>query len=442
MSDRPGHARPSESKEAATPALRSARSSASVGKIAEAKRLLALVEAVNEGRSSAAGAYASWSTQAGDIHLSVDGLRSLSEAVEILRRRGAYRTYPRNHLMRVVVHSLLNHPNDPLAALKHAEFQLDSRIGRQRAFVPFWGFHLIDNLALDFGAYRLMQLGRDRYEHEIIENVRKFRVSSNDLEGDLARLREATEHIANVPVLLVEYEGASAGAAEYIDPIADRVAEFMQFATGVLMPREDVKVVDHRGGYFGRFTSVMPVMSDEPSLSLPNLRGNPYGARFGDEGRRWLESASLLELLPKVPAGPTEGRGVDDMLLRAIQLIADGERAISQRQAIVAYVGACDVLFGKRDDAQRYTCTGMALAAGGDFETAFPFANEQYDKRSRSAHDGLSPEEASPARRFAYLSVAYVAARRGTLTSKRAIRAHIEPYVPHQSTNSADAERR
>jgi hypothetical protein len=174
----------------------------------------------------------------------------------------------------------------------------------------------------------------------------------------------------------------------------------------------------------------MPVVSDEPVLYVPNLRRSPYGGLLGTWHSDALNNMGILDLLPKVPAGPSEGDDVDDMLLRAIQMVADGERATSQRLAMVGYVGACDTLFGKRGQATRYTSAGMAVAMEGDFALNYDLALEQYDKRSRSAHDGFSSEELLPARRFAYKSIAYVSQRKATLTNKEAIHAHIEPHVP------------
>src|ERR1700730_14452489 len=95
----------------------------SAGTLAETKQLLALVTSIGKSRTTAAGAYASWSTQTGSIHLTADGLGSLTDAAEILRRRNAYRTYPLSHLMRIIAHSLINHPQDASETLKQVELQ-------------------------------------------------------------------------------------------------------------------------------------------------------------------------------------------------------------------------------------------------------------------------------------------------------------------------------
>lgn len=371
-----------------------------------------------------------WSTNLGALSVGASGYRSISTVADQLKSESTWSTYPHGYLMRVVAHSLIAAHADTTKTLELIESTLNEGFGHQRAFVPFWGFHLTDGLALDFGPYRLAQIGEERYEQEVLDPVRRVRSASKEqVEEEVAYFRKHTQHVANVPVLIVEYDGAGEGATDHVDPIAEHIGEFMQFAVGGFTARKDVKIIDHRGDYFGRFTSIMPVVSDEPALRTPNLRGNPYGGKFGQSEADRLRKSGILDLLPKVPTGPSEGKAVDDMLLRAIQLLADGERATSQRLAMVGYVGACDTLFGKRDDAQRYTCTGMALAFGGDFAENYKLAVEQYDKRSRSAHQGFSPEELLPARRFAYSSVMYVSERKATLNGKKAIRAHIEPHV-------------
>ena len=82
---------------------------------------------------------------------------------------------------------------------------------------------------------------------------------------------------------------------------------------------------------------------------------------------------SALDLLASVPTGPLAQQR-NDMLLRAIQLFADGERAVSLRQAIISYIGSRDTLFGRKGAAEQYTCTGMALRIGGDFKSAYEAA--------------------------------------------------------------------
>jgi hypothetical protein len=373
-----------------------------------------------------------WSRKDGSISVGTAGYRAITSAAEMLKSDSAWSTYPHGYLMRVATDALIDSRGDTAVALDAIEAKLNSSLGHQRAYVPFWGFHLCDGLELDFGPYKLAQIGEGRYDSEILGHVRLIYNGQGEekIREVVGYAKQDTSHIANVPVLIFEYDGGGEGARDIVDPIAEHVGEFMQFAIGAFTKREEVKIVDHRGDYFGRFTNIMPVVSDEPVLYTPNLRRSPYGGLLGTEHADFLKNLGILDLLPKVPAGPSEGNDVDDMLLRAIQMIADGERATSQRLAMVGYVGACDTLFGKRDDAQRYTCTGMAVAMGGDFAANYDLALQQYDRRSRSAHQGFSPEELLPARRFAYASVVYVSERKATLTNKKAIRAHVEPHVP------------
>jgi hypothetical protein len=377
-----------------------------------------------------------WSNERGSLSVGAAGYKSISDAADVLNSESVWSTYPRGFLMRVVAHALIDEHDDTAKAIDNIEARLNSGLGHQRALVPFWGFHLIGGLEMRFGPYLLTQLGERGYEKEVLDHVRLIRseMRSEEVDEEVAYARKHTAHIANVPVLIVKYHGGGEGAADLVDPIAEHVGEFMQFATGGSTNRNDVKIIDHRGDHFGRFTSIMPVVSDEPALQTLNLRGNPYGAKFGPKEEQVLRQLGVLDLLSKVPAGPSEGKDVDDMLLRAIQLLADAERATSQRLAMVGYIGACDVLFGKRDDAQRYTCTGMALAVGGDFARNYALASEQYEKRSRSVHQGFSPEELIPARRFAYSSILYVSERRSSLTGKKAIRNHIDPHVPPKAS--------
>jgi|GEM_PF-6803308 len=360
----------------------------------------------------------------------------MQAAVE-LRAVDAWQTYPLRFLRTVVAHSIIDFGSDFEVAATSIEDSLQENLGRQRAFVGFWGFHLTNGVVLDFGTYRLQQLGPEGYDREIIEPFRAFRGTDHpDLSEDVARIEKNTDYLRNVPVLIVDYEGAAEGAKDTVRPVAEHVAEFVQF---LLAPswrsRDDVKIIDHRGGYHGRFSTVMPVLSlDNDALDLPDVRENPWGGEIGKKQMEVAAHTGILDLLPAVPRGPSKTDSLTDMLLRAIQLFADGERATSQRQAIVSYIGACEALFGHRRQAEQYTCTGIALCLGHDFDAAYRAATALYGQRSRATHQGISPDGIGEARRAAYRSIDYVLRHKAELHSKKAIRRWIEGNMTRQKS--------
>jgi hypothetical protein len=118
-------------------------------------------------------------------------------------------------------------------------------------------------------------------------------------------------------------------------------------------------------------------------------------------------------------------------LLRAVRLFAEGERAVSERQAIVSYVGACDALFNHKDKPTLYVTAGMAATSNSRFEDALEVADRLYEERSGSVHLGIEPTSVPVARRFALNAIGYVAAHLDELPTKKAIRTWIEPHVEH-----------
>jgi hypothetical protein len=341
-------------------------------------------------------------------------------------------------LRQVVAHAHIDFTDDATKAVEVIEQHLREYFGHQTAFVPFWGIHLDDGVVLDFGAFRLIKLGESGLDREILTPFLEFRsgVGEEQLSRDLAMVRKDYEHVPNVPILPIDYDGAAEGADEFVAPIAERIAEALQFlAAWVINGRSYVRIIDHRGAYFGRFMTIMPVLTRDTNrmapwrLDSPNVRGYPYGPTISADAVAYFKDAGFLELLPSVPSGPSRGDSISSILLRAIQLFSDGERAVSYRQAMIAYVGACDALFGKKDAADLYTCAGMAAASEQDFETAFREAEVLYEARSEAAHRGITPDSIGSARRYAMISIRYVVKHKAQLTNKREIRKWIAPHV-------------
>lgn len=377
-----------------------------------------------------------WSDLGKTLTLGPAGYKALSEAADDLRKNGTnLRTYPKKYLVDLLARTIIA-TGDHTAVIPKVIATLNEQFHKQIALVPFWGVGIEDRIVLQFGPYRLKKLGAAGFHKEVVMPLRSmgraFGHTKKRISDDVKDLIESVKHVPNVPILTVTYDGSREGAGDFVAVIAENVANFLQFIAAPLVGRNGVRPIDHRGAYFGRFSTFMPVLSYDArtsklvSLSRPNLRDNPHGPTITKQLLRDFKKLGGYALLPFVADGPSKSDTPMNMLLRAIQLFADGERAMSERQAIVSYVAACEALFNHREKPEKYACTGIALAFGGDFLETLELAESVYDERSRAAHLGLNPTLTMPARRFAYRSITYIITNFDRFKSKRAIRAWIE----------------
>jgi hypothetical protein len=402
------------------------------------KRLAYLMRALVEQQVPVSSLSAMWSNGNGVLSIGLVGYATLSNIAAELQSVPKWHTCPVDFLMTIAAHAFLDHRGDAQQSIEQIEQKLNDNVGLQRAFVPFFGFHLEDGLILDFGKYRLQQLGAAGFHSEIIQPLRHIRrtLGEEQIADDIAVITQTFKYTPNVPILTTNYDGSREGATVIVRQIAENVAAFMQLiAAWSVRGREHVKVIDHRGAYVGQFSNFMPVLSldteslEPLALGTPNLLENPHGPVITAKDIEYLKTTGLLDLLPEVPSGPTKGESVTAILLRASQLIADGERGVSIRQAIISYIGACDAMFGKSDASELYTCAGIAAASGEDFDSAFAQAKLLYEARSVAAHDGISPETLGPARSIALTCIQFLANRKTVLKNKAAIREWIAPFV-------------
>jgi len=240
----------------------------------------------------------------------VEGYVFLEKIVELLSGVSELKTYPDRYLKRLVVDSVIDNGENIAEIVSALQRSLNESFGHHTAFVPFWGFHIEDDISLQFDRYRLCKLGEEGFQREILLPFQQFRagVEKSQLNDEIKHIMKQYEHIRNVPILAIGYHGASEGAKEFVSTIAQHVAEFLQFAmASSARLREDVKIIDHTGTYFGRFTSCMPVLSRDHEnstpnrLSGPNLRRNPWGPKLTKDVLDDLKDLGAIDLLVDVP---------------------------------------------------------------------------------------------------------------------------------------------
>jgi hypothetical protein len=165
-----------------------------------------------------------WSRESGSISVGTAGYRAISAAAEMLKSQPAWNTYPHGYLLRVAADALIDGRGDTAVALDAIEAKLNSGLGHQRAYVPFWGFHLRDGLEFDFGPYKLAQIGEGRYDAEILGHVRLFE-HANDRDtavGDRRTPRRRgfvamlTSRVFAVLVAATTSVGTSASAGDQV----------------------------------------------------------------------------------------------------------------------------------------------------------------------------------------------------------------------------------
>lgn len=402
-----------------------------------AKRLLEIML-----RQAAHGAdsFSIWSTKNGSLTLNLVGTRLVTETARTFQKVDAWKSYPVRFIERLIAFTAIERRPDVDAIIAEVERSLVEDSGKHRTFVPFWGFNLEDDVVLNVGPYAVNVLGEDGFEREVLRPFADFRsVGGRDLADEIKRAKKDFRHVSARPGLVIEYEGVADSATDAVAPVGERVSEFLQFVVGVLTPdRADIRIIDHRGAYVGRYSTFMPVLStiggaaSPNALSSPNLMKNPAGPTIDGDAAAWLLRSPLARLLPHALDEPgRNSKATMTFVLRAVRLFADGERAVSERQAIVSYVGVCDALFNHKEQPTLYVTAGMAATSNSQFKDALEVADRLYEERSGSVHLGIEPTSVPVARRFALNAIGYVAAHLDKLPNKKAIRKWIEPHVEH-----------
>jgi hypothetical protein len=257
-----------------------------------AKRLL---EIMLRQEAPGADSFSIWSNKKGSLTLNLVGARLLTDTARTFQKVDAWKSYPVRFLERLIAFTAIEHRPDVDAIVAEVERGLVEDSGKHRAFVPFWGFNLENDVVLNVGPYAVNVLGEDGFEREVLRPFADFRsVGGRDVADEIERAQKDFGHVSARPGLVIEYEGVADSATEAVAPVGERISEFLQFVVGVLTPdRADIRIVDHRGAYVGRYSTFMPVLSTiggavaPNALSSPNLYQEPRGSDHR-RGRRGL----------------------------------------------------------------------------------------------------------------------------------------------------------
>jgi len=362
------------------------------------------------------------------LSLDLGAYRFMREAIEILQSVDAWKAaYPPKALGDRIAWSMMqtNTLDDAVVRLL-AELASDTK--EFIAYAPIFGFNLVDGARMTFGKCILEAIGEQRVESEIIDRLRQHAANLDEKSrsGEIERIRKLLETHKNVPILLVPFYGSMVGAFHTVEPVAERVAAFVQFAIGMLTD-ENTHIIDHTGRFTGEFSTYMPVLTPEfDELGFPNVRGIPYRQQLNRDRIARLEEIGVLNLAETfIQPQWTPEKSIDAMLCRAASCFADGERAVTDLAKIVSYVSAVEVLFGKKDEAEESFCLGLAVASQSErepFPLVYNVAKDIYEERSLATHKGLSPTLQHLARRKAVEAILKVLSLRETVRHRNDLR--------------------
>ena len=364
---------------------------------------------------------------------------ALREATELLQTVDRWnQAYPTDVIHQRIMRSILDSHTDD-EAVDRLMAGLDADCADLRAYVAFSGFHIPPESKIRFGKHILSVIGPARFEEEVIARLDGHLASSLEDEEDWAkerdRYRELLKKYPNVPILVVEYFGSVDGARERVEPIADRVALFMQVCIGALTDRrfDNPLIVDYRGRFTGDYMALMPVMTKEfGSLSFPNLRGNPWGCSLTLENLKTLEELGVLSMADRFVDADVADDAIDSLLVRAMCAFADGERAIGSLSRITAYVTAAEIFFSRKGMVTKTATTGVAAAVARndkEFEETVDLARFVYRQRSEAVHEGLEPTATFIARKLALGAILGMITRRDMLTNRKQIQSWLDGYL-------------
>lgn len=362
------------------------------------------------------------------IELDIEGYRLLEKVVQLLHDVQEWKeAYPEDALINRVIRSLSNHRTFEEAA-DELITALSADCKEFVAYPAIFGFNLTDGVSISFGPYHLASLGEDGLEVKVIGRVKQHADHLGEplRTSEPERFRKLLEKHKNVPVLEVRYHGSKDMAESFVGPIAERVAEFMQAAIGILTDQND-HIIDYQGRFTGEFQVTMPVLTvNYDEMSFPNVRGFPYRPALTADNLERLDRLGVLALAERfVAATWTPNNATDTLLCRALSCFSDGERGVTDGAKIVSFVSAIEALVSRRDNAAELYAIGAAVLCESEHETdesIYEFAKVIYDKRSRAVHDGIRPNLAYSARTLAKRAILRVLQLREEYPTRKAIR--------------------
>ena len=365
----------------------------------------------------------------------------LDEAIKVLQTVPRWKeAFPTEVIQKRIIDSIFDSETDD-EAVDRLTKGLEGDCAEIKAYVAFSGFHIPPEAKIRFGEHSLSVLGEARFEEEVIGRLDQHLAASPQAEEESAkeraRHRETLKKYPNVPILVVQYYGSIDGARDHIEPIANRVALFMQFCIGALTDRhfDNPPIVDYRGRFSGDFMALMPVMTVEfGSLTFPNLRGNPWGCTITADNLKVLVDMGILGLADDFLAPHGADDAIDSLLVRAMCAFAEGERAIGLLTRISAYVTSAEILFSRQGLVTKTVTTGLAAATArnkDEFEKTLDLARFIYRQRSDAVHRGIEPTATFVARKLALEAILGMIKLRESLTNRE----HIQKWLDKHMTD-------
>lgn len=397
-------------------------------------KLERLITQIGENAHNHTGRIAYYATRPyNNILLDDRGYRFLVNAIKTLQTVSQWdEAYAPKQLTDYLIDAYFESQDAPEVVMRLTR-ELNANCKHIRAYVALSGFEIDPGVELRIGKYVVRVLGSDGLENEIIarfdEHMAAINADERYRENSRALYRGALQRHANLPVLVVDYNGRIEDASDVVQPIAEQVALFMQFCIGMLTDAyfHHTLVVDYRGRFFAHDNAVMPVMTVEfGRMSFVNLHGIPWDCKITKDNFDTLESLGVLALARDFVGGPKPPNSTDALLVRAIRAFADGERSISPLARISSYVTAAEVFFSRNGLATATVTAGFAACNSeegddGGFAEQYDLAGYVYKQRSNAVHRGLEPTAAYLARTLSQGVIVRMIGKRFELRNRKEI---------------------
>lgn len=383
------------------------------------------------------------------IHLTPILEAEFAKIVDLLAKQGGFgKNIPREVLSKKLMFTMLNSnigDCDSIEKLVQSVInELQKDIKSYNVYIPLGGLILESGKIINFSDIEMKTFSDDHdfdaeFRARFIELQRPDATEENIRRNEIKYMEYLAIFKWRPSLVFKVYTGIDKIrdiAFDRVQPIAD----FWQFCIGILRPLEWRSIVDYRLSAVLRGLQAFPVIADDKSImSFPCLPGGVPAVSVTERELDHLSSLGILALTEIFGTLNADvGESLDALIRRAIQNFAEGERATSQRQKLLAYTMASELFFTRKKDTTVAVCHGIARILSKadseeeEFRSIYGKATLMYEARSRTIHDGVTPvvEKVLLFRHIALGVVLEFISRRGEFNNKNQIEEWCKPPPP------------